>query len=316
MNVGSISAASKTPANTTVPRFGWSFVGHTAIEQASVHLLPNSSYQRFLEAHLPAVTRFSRLQDTQKHGPGHFINLESYDTPFTKPKTSFNTVSKQFPVNTKQAKAQDFAQNPLQAHRLAPHDNVFSMILRQYRQLVSLLAQTRQTPPQDAEPLSAQLQETLGALAHYVGDLHQPLHATRHYTWTLARSIKEKSHAHLERRMMQPADYQDWLNRVTQSKIKSFNRLQTEADVQQLLLRQIEQSHLGIYDLVAIDRNARRQHIDKTHYAKTLRQGWKPIVETRMTKAAQHLAQILQNAYKAAGEPDLQHLSTASLSSK
>lgn len=296
------------------PKFGWSWAAHRAIEQTAAELLPSSSYKDFITAHMDDINQASVDQDRLHMGPGHFVNLENYAgregnaSPGTPAQDRvFKNVAQAFSRSAQRARTQEFTHHPLTEGELHSHtgDNVFAMTLQQYQKLVGLLKQAPITgTARRQNSLGTQIQQTIGALAHYIGDLHQPLHATRFHTWKMAYPRHRNSHSFLERQVLNAADQAAWQQRMKAQPSLPPDKLD-EPSLKHLLLRQIEQSYLHIFKLVQREVRVRQNHSNASIYFDTLRSRWKPVVEARMEDATRNLATILQSAWQEAGYPDL-----------
>lgn len=291
------------------PRFGWSWAGHTALEKAGVELQSDAGYKRFLKSQLPLINQTSIDQDRLHMGPGHFVNLETMaQARYATSQRVFDDVDRFFSTAKEKRQAADFQDNPLQKTDFNHFTNVFERVCVLYRQLISQLRGLKQ--PQrlsraEKAETAASIAETVGALSHYVGDLHQPLHTTHYYSWPLAHSGRGGSHAYLEGSLFQARDYPGWQRRLLREEKGSTRQRLSIPQVEARMLREIEQGYLQVFPLVAIDRNARQQ-ADAPAYFSELRKGWKELAAERMNTTARNLADLLHSAFVAAGSPDLQ----------
>lgn len=284
---------------------------HKAIEEASAGLMAPSSYKTYLEQHMPAINASSVEQDRRKMGPGHFLNLEDAQgeaVEETKIRQRFDTVDLRFTKKGETAKKADFKTKPLQAADLETFQNVYKETMKQYRLLVGLLKQVKPGLGQaQKDKLNQALETTTGALTHYIGDLHQPLHATSYHTWVLAYSGKGNAHRYMETKLLTKSEYAAWQASLSGTAPAALS----ETQVGERLLRQLEQSYLKIYPMVAAERKIRGGFPTPDVYFQELQQAWKPVIEDRLTTCAQSMADILNSAWVAAGKPDLSALNGA-----
>ena len=162
------------------------------------------------------------------------------------------------------------------------------------------------------EAANTQLENTIGALSHYVGDMHQPLHTTHYHNWQLAFPGRGGSHGYLEGSLFQGRDYPNWQKRLLQKEKGKARQTLSFAQVQERVLRQIEAGYLRVFDLVATDKKARTHQTQAVGYFKEIRKEWKDIASDRMEDSARTLSDVLHSAYIEAGRPDMTALALRS----
>ncbi len=293
------------------PQFGWGWAGHTAIEKASVELQPTGAFKSFLKEQLPLINATSINQDKYHAGGDHFVNLETMaQAQYATSHRSFAQVDQVFSAAAARQKASEFASKPLQPGNFNHFANVFQKITVLYQQLVGQLAGLqgrRRMNAESKEKTKEAIAETVGALSHYVGDLHQPMHTSHYYSWPLAYGGRGGSHAYLESSLFQTRDYPGWQSRLLKKEKGAPCATLSDAQVEDRMLRQVEAGYLKMYDLVAVDRQA-RAHSEPSDYFSELRRGWKTLASERMDTCARNLADILNSAWVAAGQPDMKVL--------
>lgn len=314
------------PAGAKLPvKFGWGWSGHTAIEKGGINLLPDSPWKGWLKDNADLINDHSIRQDKCHSGPDHFINLETMDTPGAELPDSERTyagVSKAFSAHRKQAKADEFARSPLDPQVVDGHQNVLAAVTGYYTLLVEALKDIAANPPRRPIEVTWQnirLHALVGALAHYIGDLHQPMHNTAYHTWELAHpwSFKARgetisnddAHAFFERELFRPddgrgrEDYHKWHNALYASGYQP--KADTLTSFRERLTRMIETGYLRVFDLVAKDRRAREKARSPENYHQRLRRSWKAGAEKYMAEAARTMSDMLLSAWRDAGKPDL-----------
>lgn len=293
------------------PKFGWGWAGHTALEKASVELQPTGGFKSFLKEQLPLINATSINQDKYHAGGNHFVNLETMaQARYATNQRSFEQVDRVFTATAARKKAAEFASQPLQPADFSQFANVFQQITDLYRQLVNQLAGLqgrRRMSAEGREKTREAIAETVGALSHYVGDLHQPMHTTHYYSWPLAYGGRGGSHAYLESSLFQTRDYPGWQSRLLKKEKGLPCASLSDGQIQDRMLRQIETGYLKVFDLVAMDRQARNA-ADASDYFSELRRGWKTLASDRMDSCARNLADVLNSAWVAAGRPDMKVL--------
>lgn len=294
---GSRPALMATPSSPRAPQFGWSWDAHAHIEQAATQRLPASGFRQFLEQHMPAINQCSKEEDTLRMGPRHYLDLEALPGRGTTRQANkdayqrFQNASPAFSPGQKQAVQAQFQQQPLhaqEAHQHAPQ-NVIRSSMEAYQELVRLLQQ----PAPHSDTHQRRLEETIGALAHFVADLHQPLHTSHYFTWDLMYPDHGTAHGFMELNIFKPDDYAQWATQLPPSPLRVLNANQIEHE----LLRAVEQSYLQIFDLMQADRQARATRPTAQEYFQTLGQAWKPMMDVRMQQATALLASILHSAH-------------------
>ncbi len=298
------------PARNPAPKFGWGWDSHNAIEAASIHWLPDSSFKGFLQRHLPEINRVSIRQDTEHEGPQHYLNLEdTAQPPISKEEAhDFNRVRQQFSPQNQAAQRQQFRQSPLSAERLAKFTNVFQVTTQLYDGLVGLLKQASIAPwlpPASKAQLGGQITETVGALSHYAADLNQPLHTTRHSTWqtALAKPNEQGSHHFMEVILFTKSENRNLGNNL--AKLHYQPTYLPPLGLKQRLLQQIQNAYLQVFNLAQGDAQGRNS--PSTYFA-SLKQAWQPIATQQTVASACTVSDILHSAYEEAGRPDLSQL--------
>lgn len=301
--------------NGIAPKFGWGWEQHGALEGGAVQLLPDSPLKHFMDGHIDSVNFHSIRQDREFSGSHHALNVELLGTdrfgrrpPFPRTRQVFERFA---PENLAEREA--FAQAaPLPDHPdLQQKPNVYRQIMADYRALADDFRQLKAHPPRlwpQKMKTARALEEKIGALVHYIGDMHQPMHLAEHYTWAIKErwdSVKgvpaKDSHLFMESEVRYRAEeLETWRNNLAPTNIPG--RL-TDKQLSDLLIRQIRASYLKMFDLVGADRQARETR--ETPYLQALTENMTPVVDAQLTQAAQTVAKVVHSAWLAGEQPDL-----------
>ncbi len=308
---------------TSNPRFGWAKQGHELINQGAYDLLRTNpeaqNLTQFVEQHQGVIEKYCRLQDqSSRDSSGHFLDMESIwegngSTRLSWKERKFEEVSSFFDsgnrkkylssFNQKQGGSPVFKEFPVDYRQ----KNVYQSLIRAYDKLVFQL----ETP----NIQSKDLQKTLGELAHYVGDIHQPLHTSKFYDWKALNWGKSKNaHHFFEHNLKMGQDIGKWYQSIKKDLLAEsllFESL-NPAEIRKNLKNVLKAGYESMFQIVAVDREARLEH-EKTkgsfgnynRYIENLKSGWRPIAEERMKEASQLLALLLYSAYKSANHPEL-----------
>ncbi len=319
-----LKAVNKRPASSKAERlsisdirFGWSTEGHRHIERTAINLLPNNSYRRFLQQNMAAINEVSALQDRNNSGPDHFVPLEQSESggqPLRQAEDhSFGTIDKAFSANRRTGRENALGTQKASALEMAadgvPARNVFNATMGEYRRLVALLRKASgDKTASNQQQFSKALVERVGSLAHFVGDLNQPMHTSYFYNWRLATPEKRKAHKELERNVMSPLDYVNWANRLSAHPSSSLNRALHSRVVPSCVLDALQKSHIGMFTLVAADRESRTMKGQPVDYLEKLHRAWRPVMETQLSESTVLLNQLLHSAFVEAEKPVIQAL--------
>ena len=146
----------------TSPCAAWGFAAHRTIVDAAIHHLPPSLHA-FFKAHGAWLHEHVNDADLRKHtvageGIRHYIDLDRYSP-------SLDTLHSWFPMAYDEA-IQRWSEDSLCAHGIGPWN-----ALRTYRRLIGAF---------DRKDEAAILRLAVD-LAHYISDLHVPLHTSGNY---------------------------------------------------------------------------------------------------------------------------------------
>ncbi len=300
-------------------RFGWSLRGHAAINDAAWGMMQAGPLAAFVDGNRAEIQDIADLQDKQFSGRGHFLNAEHYWQ---------NNLPKKLPVKDRQfSKVADVFRPAQRKKRQAEFErhvdqvddgccgkpeNVYQSVLKNYEDLVRLLKSLsggRQMGKRARAQKEAAIEGAIGRLVHYAGDLAQPMHVTLYYNWHLPISYKN-SHAFFENRLFFPSELQDWARaEIREAQNDGYQPPVRDRDTLRSELKKTMTAGYGhLFDIVAVDRDARNRKLDEKAYRQALRDGWQPIAERRMSEAARLIASLLDSAYNEAGQPSLDQL--------
>lgn len=166
------------------PRFGWQSAGHTAIRDGATEQVDDNAWQRYLKKNQADIAYHDAAQDLQHKGPWHFVNLEFFNNT-TKPQPlSWPELFQQWsPQRLKQVMA-DWQAAPLGEADLPDGPTVYDAVIESFNSSLRALSTVHDKGNTNAEDaIHSAATASLGALDHYVSDLHMPLHTTGAFTW-------------------------------------------------------------------------------------------------------------------------------------
>ncbi len=308
-----ITPVASNPNNA--PQFGWDSSTHRAIERSAIKMLPSSALRNFAQNNLHQIQDISALQDQDFKGPQHWLELDTFPeaAPGRKQRT-FKKVFKYFVIqeNDKNVLKQweNFDTNVLTEHG----DNAFAAIAKNYWQLTELLKQCKNENLLNTKNtnLSKKITTTMGQLAHYVGDLHQPLHTTGYFDWDLKHHFKtpwnawvNSMHLFTDAAFSNHKNINQWRNEHFKQfkKTPALKKPLKNGAMRQLVLNGAINTHSRINELVQMDNQARKTTKSGNQYTKTLLKSWAPVAKGQMDAATRLLNTLLQSAYLKAGSP-------------
>ncbi len=305
----------KQPRHNTEPKFGWDFATHQAIERSAIETLPSSAFRDFAQDNFSLIHANSVNQDKNFKGPFHYLELDVFPNhSYSKERRTFINVFTHFVKKQKDTKFinqwKDFDTKVLTEHK----NNAFAAITENYWKLCELLNQCHDESllnnPKTNIPEN--IANTIGTLAHYVGDIHQPLHTTGYYDWPMQHEFKTawdfintRIHFFTDSAFAQGTNLRQW----RQDTFKQFQTKPTlkkalkNEEVRQLVLDGAINTHAKVRDVVQMDADARQSSTTSKDYIQTLLDSWTPIATKQMRDASTLLNTLLQSAYIRAGSP-------------
>lgn len=319
-------------------RFGWINTAHNAIQEEAIGLLPENGLQKVLQQNVFRVNYFSQREDEEfsRKGAPHFLTMEQFwQAGLTQrgrfEKMRFFKVRKAFSSQAREERATAFQASPLTPETLDAlagqgQANVYQSVIDHYQALVKTFADLRerqgqlkrnQRLPNEARyGLVYRLAELAGQMAHFIGDLYQPMHGT-YYEWEIPapqRSAHFAMDGLLFNDQRHQQDFQGWRDQF--HRLRATWRFEPEAlgldEIKRLLVRGLESGYMKLFDIVQADAKARASSrrflifgIDRDRYLEKLRAAWTPIIQQQMNQAAEMTATLLQSAYSAGGSPNM-----------
>jgi hypothetical protein len=296
--------------------FGWGRDDHQAITRGGYALMPKGPMRDWGEKNIRLSQWYDNAQDTYLSGSQHFVNLEN-------PKNeaqpglfshhavqSWSVLSHLLTPFNKAKQQQEWRLNPLTESQLPSGPTVYDSVVEKYNAAVGTmikyqLAQSSLTPLQQ-EKNSKELAKHIGALSHYVADMHMPMHASRWYNWPIAPDLNNRPpslmqglHQFIEQEMFTRDDLLDLMKQAPeQTQLIQLERNQLKP----FLLKQIEQSHLTVYTLF----NAQKEfweanpelHQQPEAYKQGLATVLRPVIKQQMVTAQQSLGSIMHLAWE------------------
>ncbi|MGE0201811.1 MAG: hypothetical protein AB7P76_12710 [Candidatus Melainabacteria bacterium] len=323
----------------TAPIFGWSYGTHTHLNQVATQRLPSSAggvsmnpFRSLLNELQPDIDWFSIQEDhdPNQKGNSHVLDMETiHHFPIvpTDPKRnhSFETIDRVFTEKNKDA----VSKVPVSLLDLLPvshSDNLVNDIQSQYGKLVELLRQWRSHTQSANINEKTEIAKTMGRLTHKIQDATQPAHLTSYSMWQTANPWRspvidaeipfahDNSHCFLEngiflRKQVNQNTLPGPWNEDFQGLPATMSvpdKPRNMADILADLPGQFKKTYLKLFDIVEVDRQARKAHPkteDAQGYFRALQEGWKPIVTEQLQLASQLTTEILQAAWMEASRP-------------
>lgn len=296
--------------------FGWGRNDHQAITRGGYALMPTGPLRTWGEKNIRLSQWYDNAQDIYLSGSQHFVNLEN-------PKNeaqpglfshhavqSWSVLSHLLTPFNQQKQEQEWRLHPLTESQLPSGPTVYDAVVEKYNAVVGTmikyqLAQSSLTPLQQ-EKHSKELAKHVGALSHYVADMHMPMHASRWYNWPLAPdrnnrppSLMQGLHQFIEQEMFTRKELVQLMNQAP----KNTQLLQLERDqLKPFLLKQIENSHLAVYRLFNAQKKFWKAHPELHHQPDAYKAGLadvlRPIIKQQMVTAQQSLGSIMYLAWQ------------------
>lgn len=276
-------------------RFGWASPTHTAIEAASIESLLRGK-------NLPDLASFLQSAAPVIHAQS---DLEDMNKDFA---------SRHY-INLDDL-------DPTEEHVISETIRLYESLVGQFREF---------NTPQSPEK-AIYLAQTIGSLAHYVGDLHMPLHTSKTYTWKTkyswqnpffndgqggpTRSVLRDIHAYIEFKIMNlqrsAESFEDSIGLpgfVQGEKLKTYLLAIANASFAQI--ESIKTTDQRARKNLASRKRARKR---RTQYFNRLIQTLTPMMQADLRSASQVLATLIYSAYVEAGKPALPELNTSDVS--
>ncbi len=288
-------------ASQPVIRFGWWKKDHEIINVGALHQLPSSPWQTYLGRHLPRIEYVDDTQDVFERGPKHFINLEAITNEWLlkKPEAypTWHNVDMRFKPKTRKKITKDW-NNSLKHMHVPQGSNTITSILNAYQNSVETYQKLTQAnpfiPEKQQESWAMDLDESLGELMHYVGDLYMPLHTSQYFDWKIFG--EQGLHEFIEGKLLSSKDYQQILQKAEQN--KSALPEVTPQTLKPFITQEIRRTHMQIFKIVDICRKVKKQFPEETTAPKIieqeLRKRLKPLIAKQLTQAQTSLATLLQ----------------------
>lgn len=297
--------------------FGWAQHQHQAITRGGYRLMPEGLGKQWLQDNVRLTQWYDNAQDIYLSGSQHFVNLENPDNTSQEDVFKHHAVQSWSVLNhlltpfNASRQQQQWAIKPLDENQLPMGPTVYDAVVEKYNQAVGTmikyqLADSALTPLQK-EKHSKELAKHVGALTHYLGDLHMPLHASRWYNWPIAP----------ERDGKRPAELMDGIHQFIEQEIfergELLQLMQQAPDKTRLLqlereklkpyiLKQIEKSHVLVYTLFEVNKQFWEAHPELHQNPKAYKAGLsaviKPIVTQRMVEAQQAIGSVMELAWQ------------------
>ncbi len=307
-------------------RFGWARHGHEAINGSAYALLKTNNQAKpltqFIAKHHAEIEGHCLEQDRYFSGAGHFLNAESlWETNggrhLLRGERAFSKVADFFKPENKKSRMKLFSQGLAGSKVLKEHpqhereNNVYQSVLSVYENLLLKL--------KSPNIRSEDLEQSIGELAHYVGDLNQPMHTSKFYNWrTMGKGKKKSIHFFMENRLADRAAYKVWYQAIETDLLKSGFKPETlnPKEIRQELKQDLKRCYESMFKIVAIDKEFRERtgekygttRVSNPDYMAGLKSAYKPIAEKHMKEASRLFASLLVSAYEEAGKPALNQL--------
>ncbi len=281
------------PVSPKAPiHFGWWANTHKEINMGAINLLQSSPWQQYLETHFKRLSYIDDLQDVFERGPKHFINIEDKENKWlfgiSEAYPTWKNVNSRF-KNTLRNKLNKKWQNNSQPMPIPKEANVITSILNAYDNTIAFL----QSPSQAKSLPKHQLDEQLGRLMHYIGDLYMPLHTSRYFDWN---AFEEQGlHEFIERDLL---SYQNYRH-ISQQAYQQQNQIAqlSPENLKTFLTQETRRSHLKIFKIVAAHRNIKKRlplNTSSNDIEKALKQELTPLISQQIIRAQIGLSAILQ----------------------
>ncbi len=318
------------PFTTTGPSFGWQGPQHAALNQGALGSVEDKQFANYLAKNQGTIQWHDNAQDTLHKGPGHFANLDAPSNTSQlglgadNGKTPWDMLYAVFSPKRQAWLTQQWQGTPLQEADLPTGTTVYDSAIEQFNAALEALTTVHSNGDAQQERITHQnAVQALGALSHYVTDLHMPLHATRFFNWTLApasaqrpESLATGIHEFVEGELF-TAD--ELVQLAQQARLQSPPPL-TSATLKPYLRKQLMASYLTSFELFAAQQKVFHQMPQALQqperYKAQLKQALKPIVAKRYQEGQRTLAAVynlLWHEAKTAEALRTQPLSTSSL---
>lgn len=282
----------------------WGFAAHRRIVDAAIHWLPDplhgffKSHHQWLKEH--ALDADLRKHTVQGESERHYIDLDRYSP-------SLDTLKSWFPLSWEDAKVR-WTEDTLLAHGIGPWNAEST-----YQRLVRAFAACDEQG----------ILRCAVDLAHYIGDLHVPLHTTANYNGQFSgqKGIHALWETHVPEAFMDafnlapgPSHRPLWIpiirEVVWEITLESHACLPLVYAAEQTVRR--DSSHLPVDAYVTRGRS--RQLMRSPAFVQAYRRQLTGQVEQRMASACQRISDLWYSAWVEAGEPPL-HSADATASS-
>jgi hypothetical protein len=290
-----------TSTNKISVRFGWYSHGHHAIDTGAIKALPTSSYQTWLQRHLPAIKIHDSMRDEIYAGPSHFCELDGLsESKKSHNRTGWNDVLQQFTPENKQTMLDKLpTASPPEVNAI---NSIYQSAFVIYTQLAKLkrgLTNFDGQPVQNKQQIRVfrdHLIQNIGSLAHYVGDLLMPLHTTRFYNWPILGISQKKMHGFIESEVFSER----------QSAYPQLKPLPEVAyiplnELKQTLQKTAQQSYLKVFDIVAVQKQA-LDEVNQPQYIAQVHQDARKLLKRPLRKLiydSRRTGQLVQQSAEA-----------------
>lgn len=292
--------------------------------------MPHGDARQWLEKNKRAVQWYDNAQDTYLSGAHHFVNLENPENDSQPSVFSHHAVQSWSvlghlltPFNASRQK-QQWAIQPLTESQLPSGPTVYDAVVEKYNKAVGAmikyqLASSTLTPLQK-EKHSGEMAKHIGAMNHYLADLYMPLHASRWYNWPVAPDKDGKRHPEMMQGIHQFIEQEmftrEELLSVMQQAPKNNALLKLKREqLKPFLLKQIEHSHLMVYQLFDANKTFWKENPDLHQNPQAYKDGLsriiKPMIEKRMAQAQQGVGSVLHLAWQDASRVVEQYMAMA-----
>ncbi len=289
-------------------RFGWWQVSHESINTGALNQLPSSLWQDYLGSRISRINYMDDLQDVFERGEKHFINLESkanrwlLNDPSAYP--TWKSVKARFTKMVKKILELQWTQK---ATPLPEGPHVIHSVSKAYKGAVTTLQKllnASDLTPKAQEHLKMDLDEYLGKLMHYVGDIYMPLHTTQYFDWKILAN--KGIHEFIEGELLSSQDYQEIMKR-SNARTEPIPVLKAD-ELTPFITQAIRHSHLKLFEIVAIHQGVKQAFpsagADKTK--QELDERLTPLASEQILRAQTALASILQLVHTEASKPLMQ----------
>jgi hypothetical protein len=301
-------AASRSPSSSQQakqpcprqPSFGWQAAGHTAIREGAAGAINHPGWRDFVTLNQSPIGYYDTAQDSQHKGPWHFANLELANNA-TKPlRLTWAELMEQWSPHRLAAVGADWQTQLLTEQDLPKGTTVYDSVLESFNSVLRALSTEYEPHATDnRQTVNDATFASLGALNHYVADLHMPLHTTAAFDWPLLPTwggkqsvVTTNMHEFIEGELFTADELTNMALHAQQQPIPKL----TLNTLKPYLLGQIMQSYLTNFQIFQAQVGVMSRMVNPAaqpeNYKLALKAVLKPIIAERLMTAQRSMTAI------------------------